>query len=674
MPETAGSASIVDLKKKPTLLELVKQKEDAGMARTRNWVSMWDQALRYFLSDQLHNRKEHKDWDWVVLNYIWPAVMQEMAKLSRNFKIIISATEPSDAELAEAFQGFLNWQWKKGLHRKGMRIEQLRSILDGKLYGYRISKYYWDSKIHWNDKVFPPKWNGEIRHRLWRPQEFWASDKEYVNDGDCGTVRYVDLEYAIGQWPDFKKELTEASVAYAETIGGTDTIRGQSGTDANYPDKDTGDQDRSVAARTARVLLDLVFASGTATGVNNADQDGRRYSKISEAYLKDSTEKSEEKDVPAEADQLLQAGLIVQGENQTYLTPDGQLIDAENWPKKTLEWDRPLYPHGKIVIRNEDTILNPDNHEYPHSVWPFIVTPHYLLPHMWQGSDAVTLYRGAQDMINVTVSHLVNNMKQFGDPRIAVEQDALAAPPGRSKKKYKIFSGAGAVIRLARGGLDKFKILSPTPPSNAAVQLYSLFAQEYKNIQGLQDIAQGKKTSGQTTATEAQFLALSSNDRIKLQNIFEEQWVRESVNLIAEMDQYYYEVGRIVRVIGEDRIIGAQEITSAAKEAEFDIDVEAGEGLPFDEEKSILQHEKAYALMAGPPNPMMPDMLRVLNIPGWQKLLDKHAGFAQLKQFQELRQAVVAGQIPPEEAAKQIAAVMIQLSQQQGEGAENARE
>lgn len=673
-------------KTEKTFVEILKEKEEAGMERTNSWIGLWQNALRYFLSDQLHGRKEHRDWDWVILNYIWPAIMQETAKLSRDFKAVASPIEPEDDEFAESFGGFLNFQWSKtgkcALHQNGMRIEQLKAILCGKLYGYRVSKILWDEKINWNDQVFPPKWEGEVKHRLWRPSQFWASDTEYINDGDCGTVRWVDLEYAKDKWPDYKNKLEESSMTYTEMMEAQDEyIKGQSGSSANYPSADTGGQDKGVKDSPGSELLNLVLSSDVRGGMYN-NSESRRYCKISEAYLKDYSVVDENKVIPYEPAELIRLGMAQEMLNGGgYADIEGKPLTAENWPvREKIEWKRPKFPNGRFVIRNEDTILNPDEEDqvYHHSVWPFIVTPHYLLPFMWQGTDAVTLYKTTQDHINVTVSHLVNNMKMFGNPRIAVESDALAENdlPGKKRKRYKIFSGAGAIIRLARGGLRKFKVLDPSPPSPVIGMLYSLFAQEFKNMTGLHDIAQGKKTGGSTTATEAQFLAISSNDRIKLQNIFEENWVLRCMVLVAEMDQYHYEVGRIVRVIGNDKVIGARQISERAKTFKYDLDIEPGESLPYDEEKRIEKHKIAYEILQNPnPNPMLPEMLRVLNIPSWQKLIQKHQGWVLYMEFAKLYEAVKAGQVEPQQAVQIIVQKATQLyMQEQENGNINNRE
>ncbi len=643
-----------------SLLDYAKRREEVGMAITGRWIAMWQDSLSYFLSHQLKGRKKSKKWDWVVVNYLWPSVMQEMAKLARNFEFIATPGDSSDSEAAEAFQGFLHWQWRKkgGLHPNTMRIEQLKAILDGKLHGYRVSKLYWEEKVRFNRKVFPPRWEGQVRHRLWPPQQFWASDKEYINDGDCGTVRYIELSYAKSLWSDYKSSLEENSVSFIEAQRGTgDTIRGRTAANATYGTSSaTGGIDRGVyQGQGSSQLLDLVLSSFADEGVAGEREDDLRYCRISEEYLKDPREEHKKEVIPQDPDILEKQGLIRPGDNGTFVDTEGNPIEDfdTQFPSDEIEWDEPLFENGRYIIRNEDTILNPDEEDqkYPHSVWPFIVTPHYLLPHMWQGSDAFSLYKDTQDHINVTVSHLLNNNREFGDPRIAVESGALDPVRNRMEKPFSIMRGAGAIIRLARGGLSRLKIIPPTPIGAGNLALYQLFVQEFKNIQGLQDIARGKKTEGEMTATQSQFLAISSNDRIKLQNIFEEQWAFELGSLLAEMDQYYYEADRIIRVIGEDNVMGAYQITQHVKEAEFDIDLEPTECMPFDEEKTIIKYEKAYGLLNNPvPNPMLPDMLRVLKIKAWQKILKKHQIWQDWVAYEKLIMAVQNGEIKPEDA------------------------
>jgi len=266
---------------------------------------------------------------------------------------------------------------------------------------------------------------------------------------------------------------------------------------------------------------------------------------------------------------------------------------------------------------------------------------------MWQGIDAVQMYKSAQDMINVTISHLVNNLKQFGDPKIAAETGAIASPPGRTKDQYRIGAGAGAIIRLARGGLSRFKILDPPQPSQGAFQLYTLFAQEFKNLTGMQPSAMGEREPGEKTATEIQHLAISSHDRVYFQSLVETVWVKEVLKLSAEVAKLNYEPGRIIRILGEDlpqSIMFSKEM----KDLRFDVDIEAGTAEPMDKEKKIATYQIAYQILQNPvPNPMTEEMLRVLEIPGRKKILAKYVAYQQFMKFiQTLQKAQEAGVMP----------------------------
>ena len=296
-----------------------------------------------------------------------------------------------------------------------------------------------------------------------------------------------------------------------------------------------------------------------------------------------------------------------------------------------------------------------------------MVTPHYLLPHMWQGIDGVQLYKTQQDMINVSVSHLVNNMKQYGDRKILMERGAIDVPKGRDKEHFKVGKGAGRIIRLAAGAIsrNKIKFVEPANVPPAAAMLYGLFAQEFKNIQGLQDIARGIQKPGETTATESQMLAISSNDRIALQNIYEDDWVRENAGLMAEIMQNKYDPGRMVRILGQDGVPGIMQITQQMKNLRFDIDIIPTLVLPFDKERRVLNHEKAVQMIAtNPTSPMLPDMLKLYEIRNWKKILQQTEAWVLFQQFNQIFQQVAEGKLDPRIALQQLVQFATQKLQQ----------
>jgi len=96
------------------------------------------------------------------------------------------------------------------------------------------------------------------------------------------------------------------------------------------------------------------------------------------------------------------------------------------------------------------------------------------------------------------------------------------------------------------------------------------------------------------------------------------------------------------------------------------MDVEAGSALPFDDEKRMVQHQAAYQMLAEPVvNVMLPQMLKILQIPNYQNLLKKHQPWQQYVQFLELYQAVIDGKVTPEQAIQ----MLVERAQQEfGQG------
>jgi hypothetical protein len=666
------------------LVKALQDEEDRGMAITRSWNAMWRENLEYFFSEQTGGRRRHKDWDWIVVNYIWPSSMQEVAKISRQqAQYLCDPREPGDAEAAEAWQGWLQWMWERGLNAEGMEIEQLKAILCGKIYGYRVYKLWWEDRAEWDDRVFPPRWVGEVKGRLWKPTLFWATGEESIQDGSVGTVRYVDLEYALARWPDYKAKLKdEADRITDEFETGSESIPGQSAsTSATYPGTGRGGQDRGPDDQRGQ-LLERILQSilpgrrRDETGVGKG-KDRTRYVKLSERWGHDFSETDERYAEPIPIEELLATKAAVQNGPMYIDAATGEPLTAENWPHRPpLEWKQPKFPRGRYILRAGETTLNEDEEEqkYPYRQWPFITCPHYVIPFMWQGSDAVQLVKPMQDMINVSVSHLVNHMKQFGDPRVAVERGAIDSPKARDKEHFKIGSGAGAIIRLVRGGMGRVKILDPPSSSPVIGMLYQIMSQEYKNMVGLQDIAQGKKSAGDLTATESSYLAMSAGDRVHLQSLTEKNWILRIGLHAADIAQRNYEPDRLIRILGENAVPGVTQITSRMKDVKYDLKVEIGSALPFDAEKRIARHMQANQLLQAPPTPLLPELLRVLEIPNWRKILERHQVWVQWMGILQLIEAVRGGKMPPEQALQRLmhlTAQMLQSAVPQGGPAES---
>lgn len=643
--------------KEKELLNRIDKIESSGMEITRQWNDIWDEGMRYFFSQHDNPMKRHSDWDFIIANYVWPTAIQEIAKLTKNnHKIHVIPYTDDDYASADVWQGAVQWQWETSLR---MRQQAIAAILCGKIYGYWISRVYWDDRCFWDDEK--KEWVGDVQYKLLNPALFWADGQESINDGNCGFVRWVTLEYAQKRWPKFKNELEELAVSsrsdeYQKTYGQS-KLRTSTLSDGTHKEYD---DDETKGFNSASKILSLIDEAGSV-----GDEDTKMV-RISEMYIKDDESKPVKEEEPVPAQELVGFGYVSDASGMVY-DMQGVPVSSENWPTRVVrEYDEPLYPYGRIILSagcgDKRIILNkkPEQQRWMFKKWPFVAVPHYLLPFMWQGINAVTLYKSSQDMVNISVTHMINNLKQFGDPRIAVEDGAIAINP-KTKKPWSLSSAAGAVLRLVRGGMGKYRIEPPMPISPAAVGVYELFSQEYKNLSGMQAISQGQQLRSGTTATEAQHLAVSSNDRIYLQSVYLDEWAKDVATMIAWIMQEYYDEGRWVRIVGQDKIEGIQQITSKEKSVKYDIKVEPGATLPFDEEKRLSKYSQAYQLLENPTaNPLLPEMLRALEIPNWKKILDELPSYTKYKQFVGLYDQVKAGKIAPEQAVQMLVQAAMQ--------------
>jgi hypothetical protein len=638
------------------LLKRVDSLEKSGLAITKQWHDIFSEGMRYFFSCHDQGVRRMK-WDHIVVNYVWPTAMQEIAKLSKNnAKIYVNPFEDNDIESAEVWQGSTQWQWEGPLN---MRLNMIAENLCAKIFGYSVSKVMWKKNVRWDNQK--KQWEGDVAYRLWHPCQFWSNSRENIQEGDCGTVRWWTLAEAKRQWPAMADALEKISTSSKtdefKNSYGSLKFKASTSSSGTTTERDDNGVDKSSSAENLLSLIDNAFV---------IPEDETRYVRISETYTKDGEERHVRNEQSVPAQQLMQSGMQTDALGRVY-DANSQPLTAETWPKQVVaEYDEPVYPNGRVVLsagEGENRILlNPDEQEeiWPLERWPFVVKPHYSLPFMWQGLNAVTLYKTSQDMINTSVTHMVNNLKQFGDPSIALEADALAVNP-KTKEAWSIYSAAGSVIRLARGGLKKLQIIPPAPVSPAAMAMYNVFAQEYKNLSGLQNISQGQADPGMT-ATQSQYLAISSNDRIALQSVFVDEWIKSIASLIAETMQLYYDEGRFIRIVGEDKVVGVKQVTSKDKSIRFDVLIEPGMTLPFDEEKQFIRYKEAYMMLQSPvANPMLPDMLRVLKIPNWKKIIDQFPAYQKYLGFVDLYNQVTTGKMDPNQAVQ----ILVQAAQQE---------
>lgn len=622
--------------------------EREGMSVTQKWFGVWRQAIEYMWGQQLQGIKRNPDWDYVTINHIYPLVMQGIAKLSKNQpKMICRAWKAENAEWAEKWQGLIQYSWEQIL---GMKMQTVHAMLDAAMYGYAVGKPLWKPKVYWDDQI--KGWVGEIGHRLVHPAGFWCDpNAENLQESEgTGTVRKVTVEWAIQQWPQFEKQIRE-SVGKEDSYAGYDTIgTGYSiGSDVVYENqRDYGTGFRGKIAN----FVNLIFGqhedrAPTGTDKHEVEQE---YVWVRETYFRDYSEDHVKIEDMADTDSLVEKG-------EVYIDPadpnrlvrwsgTGEAVSQEDWPKVVrADYRKPKFPRGRMVIRVNDVIVNPDPDEqvYRYSRWPFVILPHHILPHMWQGSNAVDMSRGSQDILNLTVSYILQHVKMAANPQKIVEANTLAKD--KHGKTRIIRDKAGEMIVVEQGKSDKIRNLQGNNLDPSVWSLAQYLQQDLETQQFMHAVAQGR-ASKNMSATEAARLDTNANDLIAMRSFLLERWAEGDANLIAEILQENYEEGRRIRVVDWTGQAQPAEMTQEMRTVEWDLEVEPGTTLPFDEERQKEDYLTAYKLCGDPNlNPMLEEVLRKLNIANREKILTKHQQLQVFKQFVQLAQmAQQAGQ------------------------------
>jgi len=301
-----------------------------------------------------------------------------------------------------------------------------------------------------------------------------------------------------------------------------------------------------------------------------------------------------------------------------------------------------MYPNGRFVLRVGKRILNPEpaDQVYEFRRWPFIVGVNQALPHAWQGLNAVEMPRGLQDWVNVSVAHLANYVKFFGDPIVMVEQGAIAADPENRKITEKIRAKAGDLWKLAVGGIAKIKREPPVPMPAGTLQIWDAMKAELKDQTGTQDVGIGRQTKGSPTAYEISQLARNSQARTAMAAVYQDAWMAEVMGLAAEMDQKYLAVGDSVRIVGEGQRTAAAAIAAGACEAHFDVAMKITQALPFDRER-MRQEAKELFGEIGPA--YLPELLEAYGVKNKDAVLARVTEYQAFLAWQKQMEAAGAG-------------------------------
>jgi len=637
--------------KHPELNSFLDDIRDAGMSVTKEWMEMWLTAIQYAWGAQLQGWTLNEDWEYVVVNRIYPLMFQTISKLAGNDpKILTHAWDDEQegaTEYAEKWAGHLQYLWTSP-YELAMRKKLIMGLLDCAVFGYMVGKTQWEPRPRGGWDTANKVWIGKVVEYFIHPGLFWAdrSAENLVDAENCGTKRRVKLEWAQNRWPEYKKEIEKEAYTASDpqyTASDIITYKGQKGDTLSLSRQNIFSK-----------LVSLILGKGAATGDSSLDElaagEKQRYVDIEEIYWRDysTTHVKIEDNVPE--DILLRQGKITKEPGTGIFIDTKTNKPVAEWPQQIVkEYDEPKFPRGRFVLRIGRTILNPKEKDqvYKESRWPFTVMPYHILPHMWQGGNAVEMSRHNNDFLNITVSSLVNQVRRTADPTKIVEAGALAKDrKGKVRSTKDAFTRLGRIVIAARGKINSIKNLVYPPLDPALAALVSILKEDIDDQMFMQPVARGAASKGDQTKAEIIRLNQNSLDYVGLQGIFLDQWIDDTATLIAEICQRNYEPDRLMKMLSDEQKM-AIKIHQGLLDVRFNVNIEPGSTLPFDEAKKQQEYATAYKLLENPvPNPMLEDMLRVLNISKRKEILQRYKGLQLFRQFIMMGQ--ILQQVPQE--------------------------
>lgn len=605
-----------DIEESEALNKLLDSFVEAATLANQDWEQIYADGVNYLWNNQLAGKTRKEGWEAIQINKINPAVMQEIALQSQvNREIIVQPQGSEDVPAAKVWRDALQWDYEKGVDVPAL-IQKVN--LDGKSYGHWVVKLWWDDEAEWDEEK--NQWRGDLKYTVIRP-EFLGVDPTAEDFDDAEYIwllRQMSTDMAIAKYakgPDAMaiKEaiITAANREQDHNLYGTvasptpemETLV-ESDQDAEYGDRDGAtrlpDRQGDLAALLGKIRrpADVTAEDGTERPMKVT---------VLDILFRDPTMQTQQEDMEGGA-----------------------------------EFDVPLYPWGRHVIRvNDKTILVDEPWDKPK--WPYVSGKNISLPHTWHGLNASELAKGAQDWLNISMSHQLNWQKYFGDPEAKIEEGALAKDRDLGDSAKFLAPKAGKIIELAQGKIDAYQRIPPPPaPDTKVFQTLNDYLQD---VMGMHDMGLGKTSAGQQTATEIINLQTNTRLRTALQDDNMKRFIEALMRRIHMFRKHYWQDGDTIRVIGQKTLTqpleeappqegeedeedpgavaaDAQEMidetatlfTAEMASSKFDLKIEAVTTLPYDREKKIQEAQAVFGMV-----PTAIVLRKLLEALGWDE-------------------------------------------------------
>jgi len=588
---TGGAETQMDASETKVEQELVRsivEKVQEARSHRQQRSSSRVQGVRYWRGEQWLSRKQRKrrgkKWTEAVVNETFPIIEQQIAMMTDNNPTgVFVAKEHSDVQFATDIQDLVRLRARQ----INMRTKLIRACHDAKLFGEMAAK------VFWNDTLGKPDVDVLLihpEHLLIDPLATGVDDAEYV-----GTEREVLLDYAIQRWPEHKKKL--------EQLADTDFMEGRYESVADTT---------SLDAELGQVETRQDYASG--------QDDKRRAKKVKlvELYYCDYSEQEVEIVTPLEI--LQEDGRVVpNAAGQLVYVDTGELYSTTTAP--TMKVSEAIYPDGRVTILAGDRVILEDAPWQ--GLWPIVIGINAVIPHRWYGMSEVEQIRESQDIINDTTSKIQDHISLALHPRRKVETGALADPKS-------LRNTPDAIIRVNPGRMKGVEWEDTPRLSGDAWNVLEFAQRNMQHTAGMPAQSMGRTPDRQATATEIATLERAGRGRVGMTSALLDEFIACIFLLMGQVIQQNYDVGRIVRVIGDEGQDRAITIVEQHKTVKYDVEVEAGSTLPYDKQQ---RKEDALALFNVLQLAYLPELLDAYEVKNKEQVLQRHQEYMMFQQF-----------------------------------------
>jgi hypothetical protein len=225
---------------------------------------------------------------------------------------------------------------------------------------------------------------------------------------------------------------------------------------------------------------------------------------------------------------------------------------------------------------------------------PFVTGVNLQLPHTWHGLNSVEIARGMQDFKNIIWANFLTYVKLHAQPVVKVEENSVQGAPNNEGVSKQLEARAGAVWKLTQGSSAKVTRESPPQMGNSIFEILNKAEESLRDSLGMQNIAMGKKAPGEQTATEALELQTNSKVRSALENHHTDIFTLDLMKKVHMFLKYYWQPGDMARIIGQASPIT---IDTQMLDARFDLKMEVGTVLPFDEERNRIKADRVLQVV-----------------------------------------------------------------------------